>query len=578
MSCYFKYYNLVNQHGKLKKHLLPRFEVLLLIVSTCAYLLLALSSLRVGGISVDEHIEAWGLIDNLRHGARIISGEYSNYKNIVQDLEFYGIVNKLPGLLMWALKHPGEIARIFSNEDAFELLGDMGESGYYAYSHIASIGFYILTLPIVALISIKCKVRNFLAPVLLCLWWPSFVGHSLMNIKDIPFALFYCSYTLSLILRVGKKRSGQSPLMRAFSAACAACLISMKFPSLVPVFVSEIVLSLVTYKKPSIDRSIQHKHSDIRLLIDYLRFFARSIIPFLFLTLSLAYTLTPSSWNDPFSFMKDSFELHTNHNWGNCTWLDGSCLGKAVDPNGWSTFSYVLGWTGVQLPVLILFLLLLGGISLVVYLASSRLAHQDKFHKTSKNIPLLFVSLQAFLLPVMAVINNSTLYGTLRHFTFSIPPLAILCIFGGERFGDILPKSKKTVIALALTLSTILVIDNLLLNPYQYVYMNELSRTRIDLSKTELDYWGFSSGELMRKVSRSEPDNFGFIIGHVPMFVTYYDVLGRTLVPDGPRFNAHFMVHNLLKDSSACREMAVVRRRLLASDEFILSKAYLCNE
>ena len=204
----------------------------LLPISIFAYLLEAFKSLQIGGITFDEHIEAWGLIDTLRHGAKILSGQASDFNEIVENLEFYGIVNKLPGLLTWAQMSQGRLDRIFSKEDAFTLLGDMGRSGYYNHSHISSIIFFLLTLAVVALASKKCQLRNYLAPILLCLWWPSLVGHSLMNIKDVPFTFFYTLYSLSLILRLKHTPGAKGLIKTAFRPQQQPVLYQLNFRAL----------------------------------------------------------------------------------------------------------------------------------------------------------------------------------------------------------------------------------------------------------------------------------------------------------------------------------------------------------
>lgn len=549
----------------------------LLFTSILAYFLEAFKSLQIGGITFDEHIEAWGLIDTLRHGARILSGQASDFNDIVENLEFYGIVNKLPGLLTWAQMSPGRLDRILSEEDAFTLLGDMGKSGYYHYSHISSIIFFILTLAVVALASKKCKLRNYLAPTLLCLWWPSFAGHSLMNVKDVPFAFFYTLYSLSLILRAKHTPGAKGLIKTAFSAASAACLISIKFPSFAPICITEIAFSLLLYARAF----LPNKHitsQTARTGTQYLKILSKCTLPFALITPIFAYVITPASWRNPLSYMRSSFELHTNHYWGGCTWLNGECIGKAVDPQGWNSLAYIASWVGAQIPALIILLLFLGVIALSHYSFKTRPSRRDLITDISRNPAIIIISLQAFLLPTLAAANNSTLYGALRHFTFSIPAISILCIFGCERFISFFPSTRGFIIGLTALLSIMLTIDNILMAPYQYAYLNEFSRNRVDLSKTELDYWGFSSGELMRKVAAKEPDKYGLVIGYRPMISAYLDILGRKDVPGGPRFNAHFTVDNLLKDSSHCRDIAAVRRRLVGSDEILLSKAYVCEE
>ena len=65
-------------------------QLFILLASCVAYLIEAVNSLRIGGITFDEHIEAWGLIDTLRHGGRILGGQASDFNDIVENLSFTG--------------------------------------------------------------------------------------------------------------------------------------------------------------------------------------------------------------------------------------------------------------------------------------------------------------------------------------------------------------------------------------------------------------------------------------------------------------------------------------------------------
>ena len=72
----------------------------LLVLSIAAYLIQAHNSLALSGISFDEWMEALGLIDQIRYAKSVLSGQDAHYSQIIDNLEFYGIVNKLPSLLI----------------------------------------------------------------------------------------------------------------------------------------------------------------------------------------------------------------------------------------------------------------------------------------------------------------------------------------------------------------------------------------------------------------------------------------------------------------------------------------------
>ena len=550
----------------------------LLALSIAAYLIQAHNSLALSGISFDEWMEALGLIDQIRHAKSVLSGQDAHYSQIIDNLEFYGIVNKLPSLLISTILDPSHIENIFSKADKFSVVGDLAKNNYYNQSHITSMFFFAGTVATTLALSRLSGTRNWAIPCILCLWWPSFVGHSFMNIKDIPFAFFYTLYTYLTAKRVTAIKSQASSRYLISASITAGCLISMKLPAVVAIIITEAVASLLgqiilKYFQPENKEVINQQYWGIS---SFLATLSRSALS-LALALGTFYILTPPAWKQPFEYTKEAFEVHSNHLWPGCTWFDGVCSGKAVNAEDWSTFSYLLDWVSAQTPVLIL---LLTTISILYsFLAAKKLLLKSRrIDLLQLNYaPLIMITLQTILIPFMAIAGDSALYNALRHLTFAIPGIAILAVHGAERFTQAIPRSKKLLIATVALLAIFLVIDNLRLSPYNYIYLNESSRHSANIALTELDYWGFSSGELMRDVARSEEDRFGLVDGYRPMIAVYLDVLKRKDVPGGPRFRAVFSVDDLQKDTSSCRVLAETRRSMIGTSELLLSKAYLCE-
>ena len=550
----------------------------LLTLSIVAYLIQAHNSLTLSGISFDEWMEALGLIDQIRHAKGVLSGQDVHYSQIIENLEFYGIINKLPGLLISTTLDPSHIANIFSKADKFVIVGDLAKDNYYNYSHITSMIFFAGTIATTLALSKLSGTRNWTVPCILCLWWPSFVGHSFMNIKDIPFAFFYTLYTFLITKRLlaVKQKSASCYLISASIAG--GCLISIKLPSVVAIIITETLASILAYamlkrSQPEDKKAIHLK----RLRKSFLLPIATKMDVSLVFSFGTFYIITPPAWQRPMEYAREAFDVHSNHLWPGCTWFNGICSGKATNPEDWSAISYFIDWFLAQTPVLILFLI--AASILYSFLAAKNLllkSRQISYFQLN-SVPLILIFLQALLVPLLAIVGNSALYNTLRHLTFAIPATAILVVQGAEYFTQAVPRSKVLIIAIVATLSTALVIDNLQLSPYNYIYLNESSRLSVNIKLTELDYWGFSSGELMRNVARTEEDRFGLVDGYRPMIAVYLDILKRKDVPGGPRFRAVFSTDDLRKDTSACRTLSEIKRRMIGTPNLLLSKAYLCE-
>ena len=98
-----------------------RVEVVALALSLLAYGYFALRFLGSKGISFDEHLEAQGMIDSLRHDYSLFVGRESSYQAIVENLEYHGVINKVPGLLLWLIANPSQLHEVFNASIALGL-------------------------------------------------------------------------------------------------------------------------------------------------------------------------------------------------------------------------------------------------------------------------------------------------------------------------------------------------------------------------------------------------------------------------------------------------------------------------
>jgi hypothetical protein len=117
--------------------------------------------------------------------------------------------------------------------------------------------------------------------------------------------------------------------------------------------------------------------------------------------------------------------------------------------------------------------------------------------KLANHLPALSVAI-AVLFPLAFVLyDRPALYNGVRHFTFIIPPLAVVAGIGLSQAWDTLNQYKKTQIVLgilvaSLTINTLTTLYKL--RPYEYIYYNHFAGSNFKEAehKWESDYWSSS--------------------------------------------------------------------------------------
>lgn len=87
-------------------------------------------------------------------------------------------------------------------------------------------------------------------------------------------------------------------------------------------------------------------------------------------------------------------------------------------------------------------------------------------------MPLL---LQLSIAPILLVVSSKSTYDSLRYLLFAYPPLCIIAGIGSSKLTTDLKRNllRISVVLIATLLTTLLVVDNLSLSPYQYTYRSE---------------------------------------------------------------------------------------------------------
>jgi hypothetical protein len=165
------------------------------------------------------------------------------------------------------------------------------------------------------------------------------------------------------------------------------------------------------------------------------------------------------------------------HFWSGCTLTAGQCIGRYTG-GGYSAIKYLALWYAVKLPIF-----------LEIGLLTSIYLYVQSFHYAR---PCQHLIVAALAWPIFAVAaRNSTLYDGIRHTLFLVP-LAVVMVF--VTIPETFWLQRRWWLA---SYFLFLLIDTVSLQPYQYVWFNEVARFFVNERNYETDYWGYS----MRQVA-----------------------------------------------------------------------------
>lgn len=209
-----------------------------------------------------------------------------------------------------------------------------------------------------------------------------------------------------------------------------------------------------------------------------------ALLPAIALAAALAMLLWPwvalapgNLWVAMTAFSHFAFDLDTI--------LAGKVMKVAEVPR-----TYLLAYLLVRLPEFVL-----AGVAAALFVAV-REAPRWALQPSPRLLPWLAVAIAAFLPLLYTLLLAPPLYNGLRHFTFMLPPLAVVAGAGwlrAWRMAAVLPWGRGLA---ALAFATLLAVDFgalLRLHPYEYVYFNAtVGGLRGAYAGWEQDYWASS--------------------------------------------------------------------------------------
>ena len=305
------------------------------------------------------------------------------------------------------------------------------------------------------------------------LTYPYLFGQSMFSPKDIPFMSIWliCTYCSFIFLEKLIINNEIKIINLIILSITTAFLLSIRIAGIL-IFLQYIILLIlfINIYKQNLFIFLRNNYSKIILFI------------FIFFLFTLIFN--PIFWVDPFLLI-ETIKINTNHfnNVGTNTF--GKIMYSTDLPS-----TYLLIWFAVKIPVLILI-----GIFSIPF--TEKIIFNDK----KRSILFGNILLTVLLLPLILIFKKVHLYDEIRQVMFLLPLIFILGLV------SLYFLSKTFFYALGTITIIFFIVENIKINPYQYVWFN-LPTRYIDIAKNfELEYQGISGRELAKSLSKLENQN-----------------------------------------------------------------------
>ena len=299
--------------------------------------------------------------------------------------------------------------------------------------------------------------------------YPYLLGHSFFNIKDIPFLTVWiiCTYLIIKIIQIifyqKKNFIKELILLSIFTAY----LLSIRIAGVL-IFIQYLVFILVLM-------SVNNNN-----IFKFIKIYLKEIILFIFITLFLFIALQPSFWGNPFLII-DSIKAMSQHLQTVCTVTLGECMPAQNLPP-----TYLPIWFFFKLPLIIIF----GLISFFFV--------EEKIKKQKLDY-IIFIALvfSVLILLALLILMNVNLYDEIRQVMFLLPIIFIISL------SSLYYYSKKMFYLFIPTFIILFTLQNFKIYPYNYVWINNFSHITKVNNVFELDYWGASTRNISKFLSKN---------------------------------------------------------------------------
>ena len=409
------------------------------------------------GITSDESFEQLNWDQNTSGIKSLISfGHYD---------EFLRYLDKYHGIAFHYISQPVQ----FLTSNFVSHLNEVSDFGGHLMSKHSMVFLIFFISGIYFYKLIDKLIKNSFFSILstsLYLLYPYLFGHSLFNMKDIPFLsiwLVTTYYFLNIIedIYLEKKILYKKIIFVSF---LAAYLISIR------------ILGVLIFLQVLISIIILFNIKDIKLLA-FIKFYYKKFLASLLTILLFVYLMNPILWLDPYEFI-NSIKWMSNYFNNICTLTLGDCMNSLSLPS-----SYYFIWLFFKLPIIIILgVLTFPFVEKKIFNNDLNSIYYGTFCFSALSIILLFILL------------NVNIYDEIRHIIFIIPLIFIVGLI------NLFFISKKISYILSVLTVIFFVFENISLNPYQYTWLNSFAKFTDIKKNFEIDYWGVSGKNLSKKI------------------------------------------------------------------------------
>ena len=370
--------------------------------------------------------------------------------------------------------------------------------------HVVTFLFSLITyLSVVGIVAILAGIESAWLGALILALFPAFWGHSFFNPKDIPFAAMFTlgTFTGSLLLDQYFQSENQAIKLGFNRLTVYSCLYGIIAGLITGIRIGGFFILFYLIFAHLVARW------DLKTLPKTLwRFLPLYAVIILFWAIT-TYIVHPAAWRAPITWFIEAITLMSKYNiWDNTVLFDGQNI-----PGRSLPWYYLPRLFSLTTPVLLQIAVLVGVMGI--------LTKMTKLTPNQRACALITV-LQAFLLPTVAILRQSTLYDGIRHFLFVIPALAAIASTAIIwTYHKIKQKSIKIFLTTLLILNfSIIVYDMISLHPYEYTYYNRAyGGLKAAHGQQETDYWGLSLKEGMEWLNQNAAANSTIVVAG-PMF------------------------------------------------------------
>lgn len=303
---------------------------------------------------------------------------------------------------------------------------------------------------------------------------PMWTGHEMFNVKDTPVATGHTLVTLGLLLCVrAEQPRALVRLARAGSLIAGLVLTLGTRPGMWPGLFAVLLVAVV-----GVILAASRRDALVVLAEIAASCFAAAVA---------LVAIYPNLFGSPFEAVPKTTE-------GSSSFMDGARSNRL----------YVPGHLGMEMPTLLLVFILTGAVVGVAMIWTQRRTQPVQAAR------IALVGVQAFAMPVVAIVMGSDLYHGLRQLLFAVPAMAVLAAYGMAWWRDRRPDRPRVFAAVATAALALPLIDQVMMQPYQTSYVNlatDLVATPIveDINRPGADYWRVSIPELIEDVPLDSP-------------------------------------------------------------------------